>query len=441
MAVPLALERVFLLRPWASLQRVAGVVPDPALWLSEWRERQSTAYALVRAAAPVPNVDGTVDILPNMQSSLIAQGLNYRPRPVLHDYAAVTPWLVELNRAYYRSDGAARYILFRPDTIDNRYPLLDQGPAWSDLLAHFDPLRIDGEFLVLERRPTPLQADEADAHAFPVELGNWVSVERRDAPLVLRADLRYNLGGKLLGVALRPPIFVLSVRLANGTERGYRLVPTMAKQGFLLSPLVKTSLDLAAVATGSMAIVAGNAVVGFKIDTASEFGRHFVETPIRAEVASWRALAVKRETMPELRRILGRGVLAAEMAARASTSAPRVESRGTEVFAHAPASIALPVDSASRLRASFGIHEGAFTGSGSTDGVCFRVAVSDTHGTQTPLARRCLNPRAHAGDRAVQSLDLPIALSGPGTLVFETECRASCDWDWSFWKDVEVEPR
>jgi hypothetical protein len=440
LAIPFTLERVFLLRPWSSLQSMAMAVRDPARWLAEWRERLSTANSELRTAAPVPNVDGSVDILPPMQSSLIAQRMDYRPRPVLHDINAATPWLVELNRAYYRSDRAARFVIFGPGTIDNRYPLLDQGPAWLELLAYYDPRRIDGEFLVLERRPTPLPSEETGAQALPIELGKWVKLERRDAPLILRADIRYNALGVLLGVALRSPVLVLGVRLANGREREYRLVPMMAKMGFVLSPLVESSLDLAAVATKAMAIVAGNSVVEFKIDTASDFARRFVETPIHAEVASWSRLASHREVTPELRRNLARGELAAEMAARSSTQSPNVEARGTEVFAHAPASIALPLASASRLRASFGIHEGAFTGNGATDGVCFRVVVTDVRGAQTQLAERCLNPRVRGEDRAVQSLDVPIALSGRGTLSFETACGASCDWDWSYWKDIEVDP-
>jgi hypothetical protein len=50
----------------------------------------------------------------------------------------------------------------------------------------------------------------------------------------------------------------------------------------------------------------------------------------------------------------------------------------------------------------------------------------------TVLWERCLDPKRTEADRGAQSASL---LLPPGTaqVTFETACRASCDWDWSYW--------
>ena len=297
---PNELRRVFVTRPWASLKQATAAATDPAGWRLSWRERLSGARAAVLEKAPVPHVAGTVDVIPFMQSSLLAAGLNYRPRPVFQSYAAYTPWLMERNRSYFRSESAARYVLFRPETIDGRYPMLDQGPAAIELLSRYDPLRIEHDLLVLERRVTPLEAVETDRRDITAALGEWIELMPRDAPIFLRAEIAYNFWGRLAGAALRPPFVTLSVRLASGAVRTFRLVPGMAQAGFLLSPLVLAPIDLAAVAMEAHAAVATRRVAAFKIDTGSEFGRALAAEPVRIAISSLQVTGGARAPAPDI---------------------------------------------------------------------------------------------------------------------------------------------
>jgi hypothetical protein len=431
---------VLLEQPLHALEEAVRARRDPDAWGASWRARRMAAFATIRQEVPLPVVEGTVDIITNAQSSVLAHGMRYRPRPVFQDYAAYTPWLVERNRAHYDDAAAAQYVFFRPETIDNRYPLLDQSAGVTELLTHYDPLRIEHDLLVLKRRVAPLPALLADGHEATAAFGQWVSVEAGATPVLLWVDISRNLLGSLANVMLRPPVLTLSVRLANGTVREFRLIDGIAQSGFLLSPLVDSTLDLAAVAVGSWDTVAERRVVAFRVGV-TEVGRWFYRDAIRVNYASLQLDTEAAQTRGEAMRLLfRRSALIGRMAALSPRKAPLVEARSTELYAHAPTSIALPVPTAGRVRVAFGIRQGAWAEGGATDGVCFRVSAEGGNGVRRRLFERCLDPVARAGDRGEQTAVFAAPLTAPGTLVFETDCRASCAWDWSYWKDLDIDP-
>lgn len=433
--------RVLVRRPSMALEEAVAAMRDPAAWSAQRREQQRAAHAAIRTAVPLPPVEGSVDVIPNVQSSVIAHGMRYRPRPVFQDYAAYTPWLIEQNREHYRGAAAPEHVLFRPETIDNRYPLLDQATTVIELLSRYDPERIDGMLLDLRRRAVPLRFAMSDSRDFEGALGQWIAVEPTAAPVILRAEVTPNLAGRLASFALRPPILHIAVRLADGREREFRLVSGMARAGFLLSPMVDGALAFAALALDPRAVETRRRVVAFKIDAAAPTGRYLYNQTMLVQLASLHIGGeAARSSGVDLQGALKRQGIANRLADRSGRKAPFVEAIETELFAHAPATLALPVTTASRLRASYAIRPGAFTDGGFTDGVCFRVSAATEGGAVRKLFERCLDPRARADDRPLQTLDVAVGLTARGTLVFETDCRANCDWDWSYWKDIDVEP-
>jgi hypothetical protein len=435
-------DRILIRNPTRALLEGVLAVRDPDRWATSWQEQRRAALAKIRLEQPLPSLPGTVDVIPSIQSAVLAHGLRYRPRPVFQDYAAYTPWLVKLNRAYYRSERAAQYVLIRPDTIDGRYPLLDEGITVKELLTRYDPLRLEGDLLLLGRRTQPSKSTMIDEQKESASLGEWVPIRRDGSTVFLWIDLSPNLLGDAAEIAFHPPLLWLSVRVADGTERTFRLVEGMARMGFLLTPAIETAVDFGAVAIGNpAAIPPERQVVAVRVDTGSPTGRAFFREPIGIRYASL-SLDMSRIVAhdAELRVAFRRSELVTELAKRSATKAPMVEATGSELFAHAPARIALPVPSASRLHLGFGIRPGAWSDGGATDGVCFRVTAESKAGDSATLLDRCLDPVSRVEDRSVQTADLAPGLTGEGTLVFETSCRANCNWDWSYWRDIDVEP-
>jgi hypothetical protein len=262
-------------QPVLALREAMEAVVDPVGWRRGLLERRTQAFSDIRAAGPLPSVEGSVDVIPNVQSALFAQGLPYRPRPVFQDYAAYTPWLVELNRAHYRSAQAAEYVLFSPEAIDNRYPLMDQGTTVNELLTLYDPVELEHRLLVLKRRAEPLPAVTVNTRESTARLGEWVSLETVNGLVMLSVTSSPNLLSRLTAFLFRPPILSLSVRLADGSERKFRFVEGIARSGFLLSPLVASPLAFAAAATDRWEAVEHLRVVAFRIDTLADSSRRF----------------------------------------------------------------------------------------------------------------------------------------------------------------------
>ena len=441
---------VLIRRPLLALEDAREAVTHSTRWRRRLIEQRMQALAGIRAAVLLPSVDGSVDVIPNIQSAVFAQGLQYRPRPVFQDYAAYTPWLVELNRAHYRSAEAADYVFFRPDTIGNRYPLLDQSTAVNELLTLYDPLKLEQDLLVLKRRVEPLRAAMTNTRESTAALGQWVSLQTETAPVMLSVAFSPSLLGRLAAFFFRPPILTLTVRLVNGDERPFQLIEAVARSGFLLSPLVESSPTFAAVATDRWEAVEHLRVVAFRIDTLAEPSRRFYGKPFKYTSAVLRLDAgAARARGTGLQTFFRRQEVVRTMTDLSSVKAPAVVALGARLFAHAPAQLALPVHSASLVHVKFGIGSGAWSEGGATDGVCFRVSVVgptlrsggvSQDGVRRKLFDRCLDPVSRTKDRPEQMAEIPVGLATAGTLVFETDCKSNCDWDWSYWQDIDVEP-
>jgi hypothetical protein len=68
-----------------------------------------------------------------------------------------------------------------------------------------------------------------------------VQVPKDAAPVWVSLELRKTAFGKLVDLLYRLPPIMIDVELDDGATRAFRLVPEMARAGFLLSPLIESS--------------------------------------------------------------------------------------------------------------------------------------------------------------------------------------------------------
>ena len=93
------------------------------------RAAKASAFAAIREQDPLPPLAGTVDILPSEQTSVLANRLDYHPRPSFQDYSTYTAGLIDANRDFYAGGAAPDWVLFGPGGLDDRYPTLTEGCA------------------------------------------------------------------------------------------------------------------------------------------------------------------------------------------------------------------------------------------------------------------------------------------------------------------------
>ena len=94
-----------------------------------------------------------VDIIGYEQTVVLANRLNWRPRPMFQGYTADTLFLAELNADHFRADSAPEFVLFKLQTLDARYPTLDDGPTLLVLLRRYRPVLVEKGYQLLKRAP------------------------------------------------------------------------------------------------------------------------------------------------------------------------------------------------------------------------------------------------------------------------------------------------
>ncbi|HTJ02737.1 MAG TPA: hypothetical protein VL492_08080 [Methylovirgula sp.] len=244
-----------------NLNGLFQISTNTAAWLQNQESAMSSAKAAVRALMPLPKLSGSVDVLSSVQSAVIAAGLDYRPRFTLQEYTTYRQSLIDRNRQSWFGAKSPEHILFGLSPIDQRYPALSEGPLWPDLLRFYAPSQFleKPQILVLDRRLKPIgevlspKTEQTTEFGKPFPIGN--------GPIFMKADIRVNMFGKLMTDALRGPKIDILLQYKDGSSRTYRLIPAIAKAGFVISPTIASAADYLALAQGDRQKVEGMAQV------------------------------------------------------------------------------------------------------------------------------------------------------------------------------------
>lgn len=233
----------------------------------DWPRSQFDATVLVlRQKAALPVLAGSSDIYAYDQSALIASGNHWTPRPVLQSYSAYTPALANVNRQYLLGKDAPRNVFFKVQSIDNRFPSLDDGPSWPILLAYYQPFHRYDQTLVFTRNTAEVFAP---LPSFPIRTHRFsesIRLPKGDQLLFAQFDIKPSFFGRIASLLLRPSQLSITVNLVNGSTKKFRLVSGMAKAGFLLSPLIEDSNEFSYM-FGKGELLDGKVVESVSIDT------------------------------------------------------------------------------------------------------------------------------------------------------------------------------
>lgn len=226
------------------------------------------AYALPRVQTEVGRQ--TVDVFGSEQGIALLNDLNYMPRPVFQGYTAYTPALIKANTEFYSSIQAPAYVLFKYQTIDDRYPGLDDAGVLKQLLFNYKPL-FDEKGYSLWKRIQPAKPIQAPFTTTKSVAFDSECVTPAGEILWLQLDLKKSLHGQALGLFYKPPIVRIRVTDSSGRRLSHRLIPSMASSGFLINPHLKTARQVLRLAGGEQ----NPSVVSFSVQVPEEERRFF----------------------------------------------------------------------------------------------------------------------------------------------------------------------
>ncbi len=230
-----------------------------------------TAYenrlAEIRDEYPLPELNGGVDVYPWDQAVIFAHGLRYTPRPVFQSYSAYTPALAEMNAAHLRSRRAADNLLFTLQTLDGRFPSLDDGRSWPELLTRYDVQGATKAFVLLKKSATPREYHLAPLKDSLIHFAEPVALPAAsNGPVWAELEINKTPLGTLLSALYKPPTLVLAVSLRDGQRLYFRLIPGMTRSGFLLSPLINDNASFVALAAHD-----GRSLTGAEVTSVTVF--------------------------------------------------------------------------------------------------------------------------------------------------------------------------
>jgi len=251
--------------PVQQVASAAIFIWDHDAWLRHQREQRNATLASIRRAVPLPPLDGPVDSIPAIQSPIIAHGLDYRPRPALHETGAFSGSLITANLEFLRSDRAPRYIIHSAGSIDRRYPSLPDGPLWPELMRLYEPDRLAGTYLVLRRRAAALEHMLSGPVRASARVGQAIAIPM-SGPVFVNIRTRKTFLGRIVQFLFKPGTMWLTVKLVDDSVQTYRIIPELVRHGFVLSPLIDDNEKLSALFAGYPELYPKSRVVAFQVN-------------------------------------------------------------------------------------------------------------------------------------------------------------------------------
>jgi hypothetical protein len=238
---------------WEATDRM-GFAGYKVLHPQNYAEHLSHALADAKDAHELSGVrkeigGKTVDVFGFEQGIALLNDLNYQPRPAFQSYSAYSSALIDANMAHYTSLASPNYVLFKYQTIDNRYPSLDDAEVLTQLLLNYKPVLEEKGYLVWKKEdpPSSLEVSNTLKTSLPFDreftlpsIGwQWLQLEIKPSRL-----------GRLLNFFYKLPQISLRVNDNQGHQADYRLIPDMAAKGFLINPYLKDTRQVLRTATG-----------------------------------------------------------------------------------------------------------------------------------------------------------------------------------------------
>ncbi|MBP9089467.1 hypothetical protein KBI23_00460 [bacterium] len=227
------------------LPQCALVVTGQSKGPADYQKRMLT----IKEKNRLPDLDGTVDLLPAQLNVVIAHRYDYQPRPVIQSYLAYKESLIETNTNFWAKAKAADFVVLQEmqDTY-GYYPTVHDGPSWLELLSRYEPTRCQPSGLIVKKRAQPRGFKLKALETIHAKLGEPVKIATNDKVKIVFAKINVKITplGSLQKLFFRiyPP--AIAVQMKSGKKETYVAPTDNLRAGFILSPFVSAPEEIEA---------------------------------------------------------------------------------------------------------------------------------------------------------------------------------------------------
>ena len=227
-------------------------------------ERYEAAVQEIRDRYGVGDIHGTVDVYNFNNSVAIASTGSYIPRPIFQGYQTFDGYFSQINLKHLEKNPPDN-VLFRVETIDDRYPTLDEGMSWPSIFDNYAVDTIQKGYLFLKRSEKSFEIkDLISLAALRASFGQSIVVPS-DRIVFVKLKFKKTLLGRLATLIFKTTNVFIKVQTQDGKSRTYRLIPRMAETGFYLSPLMRGNEEVLHLFADKLSPL--NAVVSLEFQT------------------------------------------------------------------------------------------------------------------------------------------------------------------------------
>ena len=231
------------------LNRIGANFWELAGWPSHRRALDSSLQEN-RAVAALPEVKkaiggATIDQFGFLPGVILLNDFHYTPRPMAINFGATTEMIMSRNAEFYRNDATApAFLLANIGQIDGRLAPQDDALALLEVLSRYQPRLIDQGFILLARKPGGPDLERVLQDTRAIAWDESVALPSPNGKMLwCSVDIEYSLRGRAQSFLLRPPPAYIVLDSPAGRLGPIRILPSGARTGFLLRPLILNPVD------------------------------------------------------------------------------------------------------------------------------------------------------------------------------------------------------
>ncbi len=412
--------------------------------LADTQQEYESRLLLAKASVELPAIKkvvgrASVDQLGHEQATIIFNGFNYRPRPIIQSYTVFTPYLAKLNGDFYTSKQAPDYVLLKIQTIDGRMPMMDDPEVWRLQPHRYDFVRSELGYQLWRRLPHRFDKNATElkpllSTALPI---NQKLFLEKNKHIWARIELKRTLLGRLHSFLYKPVDVMLLLTDNDGNDMTFRVPLSQASAGFIISPIIEDAAAYATFANGR----SGREAQSFALKIESKDQWLFANTA-QIELSELPTTDTAGSFFNQLNAETFSAFKNFPVEYHAHTPVSQEAISGTPVAVlHAPSVMIFDLPKGTQhIKGGFGFLPNAYTNGGHTDGA--RFIISWLSGSQNvELFNRFLDPAKKIEDRGLQQFNLPLDYLSGGRLYLSIEPgpTGNFSWDWTAWSGIEIE--
>lgn len=394
---------------------------------------------------PIMPTGQTIDVYPQQTGLVIGrEGLRYSPRPAFLSLNAHTFRLANTNANHLEGVHAPDLVLFQVlphnQAENNRHPALADGPSWPILLSRYDLISLSGQFLTLRKRVDTLQPLRRLIVERKVALNEQVPLPHVGSGLVwAEIEIKRTFFGKLLHTVYKSPHMLITSKTTDSIEHTHQIVPELGAAGFLISPLIESTLSFAQIQRRD---IPTRAVVQSIKLSSPDAPRSFWAEDVTLRLFE---LSLPTSTLPDLSSDDQRVMSLQSLAGNSSNCLflPQFKQQdrtGEKVLTfHAPCETEISVSpNDKKMTLKYGLEDSSYIGAIRTDGVIVQITALTSNGKEYRSWFRTLNLATNLDDRGLQQMTISWQAAAVGKLVIKMLPGVNNDpsYDHSYIQDV-----